>query len=492
MKNNIKPTLILIVCYLYVFLFIYAAFNKVLDFETFKGQLGQSPLLSAFAEWVAILVPAIEIIIAVLLIIPKSRYLGLLGAFLLMLMFSTYIIIILNYSSFIPCSCGGILSNMNWNEHLIFNISCLGLALIAILLFQRKTSNKNKMLYLLISSSISILLVVSLFLLSEEKMQRNNSFIRRYPHHPITELKGIPLDYNSYYIAGFNNGKIILGNNTAPLHVLSIDTALNDKKVIRIKITDSKEYPFKAVQLKIDPPFFYLFDGSIPIIYKGNTANWSAKTLTKYTTNFSLIEPINQDDFVVRSNIISSGEHTLGTIKKEYNYKLSENKNLLQKKIDGVFDTDGMLIYNKTLNKILYCYYYRNTFIVADVNLKTGKYEYTIDTISQAPMKFSYIKSNTEKKFSQQPTTINKYATTAGNYLFIKSDRLGKYELEEIAKQASIIDVYNLKKKTYEFSFYLYNYKNEEIKSFKIYNDLIIGLTNNYLIEARLKPKYFY
>jgi len=86
---------------------------------------------------------------------------------------------------------------------------------------------------------------------------------------------------------------------------------------------------------------------------------------------------------------------------------------------------------------------------------------------------------------------IQKYATTSGKYLFTKSERLGKYESESRLKEASIIDVYDIEKHTYEFSFYLYHYKNEPVKEFKIYENLIIGITKNYVIIATLKSKYF-
>lgn len=485
MKNILTP----LISYGYAFLYIYAACSKLIDFETFKVQLGQSPLLSAFADGVAFGVPVIEIGIAILLLMPQFRYIGLLGAYSLMVMFTGYIYIILNYSDFIPCSCGGILSNMSWTEHLLFNGSFVLLAIIALIVFNKKPI-KRTIYKLLIGFLLSTGTVVLLFLLSEEKMHRNNSFIRRYPHHPITMIKGIPLKYNSYYIAGFEKGKIYLGNSTAPLHLVSVDTSLKRKEPIRIQITDSKDYPFAAIQVKINPPYFYIVDGAIPIIYKGNTTNWKATLLTKNTSTFSLLEPTNKDSFVVRSNETTTREHVLGTINKTNRYELKKKNKVLQKKIDGIFDTDGMLIYNKELDKVIYSYYYRNTFIVADTDLKRTHLEKTIDTVRQLPLEFVYL-PNKEKKLAKQPKMINKYATSAGKYLFIKSDRLGKYESEEIAKQASIIDVYDLEKQTYEFSFYLYHYKNEEIKTFKIYNNLVVGLTENYLITSELKPKYF-
>lgn len=494
MKLSIRTQSLIIelITMLYILLFVYAATSKLLDFENFQVQLGQSPLLSAYANWVAFIIPSIEIVIAISLITIRFRYIALLASFGLMVMFSVYITIILNYSSFIPCSCGGILSQMNWKEHLTFNILFILLALIAIILYKNiETSCVKQLIQVAIIVIISALTVIVLFLLSEEEIHRNNSFIRRYPHHPITTIKGIPINYNSYYIAGFSKDKMYLGNNSAPLHLLSIDTALRTQKSIRIKIADSKNYAFSSVKVKVMQSKFYLSDGSVPIIYEGENTNWIAKTLIKGKTNFTQIEPTTKDIFVFRGNKKQSGEHILGKINTSKNPQPTYFQNALQKKIDGVFDTDGLLIYNQELNKILYVYYYRNSFIIADTNFKAIYKGKTIDTVTQVPMQFAYLKSKTEKKFAKQPPMIQKYATTSGKYLFTKSERLGKYESESRLKEASIIDVYDIEKHTYEFSFYLYHYKNEPVKEFKIYENLIIGITKNYVIIATLKSKYF-
>lgn len=140
--QHIKTIIIETVCLLYVLLFVYAAVSKFLDFENFQVQLGQSPLLSAFAGYVAAIVPIVEIVISGLLIFPKTRLIGLFAAFSLMVMFTAYIIIILNFSSYIPCSCGGILEKMSWKTHMVFNIVFIMLAVVAILLIQN-TNDKS-------------------------------------------------------------------------------------------------------------------------------------------------------------------------------------------------------------------------------------------------------------------------------------------------------------------------------------------------------------
>jgi hypothetical protein len=61
------------------------------------------------------------------------RSIGLYLSFALMTLFSVYILVITNYSSNVPCSCGGILEKMTWNQHLIFNLAFLVFAATTIL-----------------------------------------------------------------------------------------------------------------------------------------------------------------------------------------------------------------------------------------------------------------------------------------------------------------------------------------------------------------------
>ncbi|MDD7886113.1 MauE/DoxX family redox-associated membrane protein [Flavivirga sp. 57AJ16] len=150
MKINSKHKNILLelICMLFILLFVYAAVSKFLIFDEFKIQIGQSPVLTAYTSWVAFGVPTIEILISLALVIPKFRLPALYAAFTLMIMFTTYIFIILNFSDFIPCSCGGVLEKLDWTEHLIFNIFFVVLAFIGVMILSpQKNGNISKYAY---------------------------------------------------------------------------------------------------------------------------------------------------------------------------------------------------------------------------------------------------------------------------------------------------------------------------------------------------------
>lgn len=139
-----KEIIIEIISILLVFLFVYAAVSKLLDYEKFRVQVGQSPLLTAFGGWIAWMIPTIEILISVMLVIPRFRLAALYASFNLLIMFTAYIVAILNFSDYVPCSCGGILEKLGWTEHLIFNIGFVLLAFAGILLCHLKKGKESK------------------------------------------------------------------------------------------------------------------------------------------------------------------------------------------------------------------------------------------------------------------------------------------------------------------------------------------------------------
>lgn len=132
-----------IICFLFAVLFTYAAVSKLLEFEKFRAQLGQSPLLTAIADGVVWAVPAAELAISLLLFVPRFRLAALYASLSLMTFFTAYIVAVLYFSPYVPCSCGGILENLGWTEHLVFNLIFIALAIAAILFYTKPDKMKT-------------------------------------------------------------------------------------------------------------------------------------------------------------------------------------------------------------------------------------------------------------------------------------------------------------------------------------------------------------
>lgn len=132
MKSNTRRIIVDIVSILLIILLIYASISKLADYTTFKVQLSKSPFIHSFSSVLSWAVPASEILAVMLLISNRTRLIGLYLSLFLMALFSVYIYAMLHYSYYVPCSCGGILSKMDWGEHLVFNLIFLALNVAAV------------------------------------------------------------------------------------------------------------------------------------------------------------------------------------------------------------------------------------------------------------------------------------------------------------------------------------------------------------------------
>ncbi|WP_284653484.1 MauE/DoxX family redox-associated membrane protein [Flavobacterium terrisoli] len=463
LSSAFKKNLIYTVALLHILLFSYAAFSKLSDYETFTIQLGQSPLLSAFAGWVSWFIPLLEILLAILLMFNRTRFFALVSSFGLMMMFSAYIYIILHYSEFVPCSCGGILEKMTWNEHLVFNLCFCFLSAFAIIVSLAQLPQQNKVwktrykIILLLSTSVfAIGIVLLLFLKSEQIIHQENNFVRRYPPHLYNKSGQLNLKYDGYYFAGRVNDTIYLGNYTAPLSIVAINNNLKIIGNYKIQL-DNYELPYRAALIRISPPYFFLTDGTVPCIFRGRISNWRANEIPGIKTHFSVFETIDSTTAAIRSRNPKNNESILGQLKFSADTTIAFwNHTLLQKQIDGVFDSDGMLRYNPENQKLVYSYFYRNQFIVADKNLQLSYRGNTIDTTKTAKIKIATL-SNGDRKLAGSPLMVNKLISTSENNLFVYSNLKGRYESNKLWRQTSVIDVYDLKTKNYNYSFYVYH-----------------------------------
>lgn len=143
LQGKHKEAIISTISMLFIVLFVYAATSKLWDFQQFRVQLGQSPILTAYADGVAWMVPGVEYLLAFLLLFNGSRLAAFYGSLALMVMFTTYIFLVLQFSDYIPCSCGGVLEDLGWTEHIVFNLFFVVLAIITIVLLEAHPTLKT-------------------------------------------------------------------------------------------------------------------------------------------------------------------------------------------------------------------------------------------------------------------------------------------------------------------------------------------------------------
>jgi len=341
---------------------------------------------------------------------------------------------------------------------------------------------KKKIFYIVLTMVISSAVVVGLFVSSEHIMKRENPFVRRFMPHHIDKAEYLDVEVNSYYIAGLTNDTIYLGNYTAPLLITAVPTNLSTKVEHQIKL-DETQRSFRSLTIRVQGQEFFVSDGTIPIIYKGSTNNWKAKRFMEEKIYFSLLQPINEHQFLFRSQRAANGEHVLGKLDFNDSTTFELYDNALQKQIDGVFDTDGQLITDAITNKGIYTYYYRNQYLVYQPQTNQFTQGKTIDTTTLAKIQVTELTDGT-RKMGAPPQKVNSKAYAYNGMLYIKSDLMGKNEPRSMWKQASIIDVYDYNKNEYLYSFYAYDHHREKIKEFAVNDMHFFGLIGNSIVRC--------
>ena len=493
MRNsvNLRTILLELICLLYILLFVYAAVSKLLDFENFQVQLGQSPMLREFVLFISYGIPFLEIVLASLLLFPKTKIIGLYGAFGLMTSFSIYLFILITYSDYIPCSCGGILEKMGWEAHLLFNILFVIMAVIAIRIYGiRETISLKSQLKLLLTLFVISLGFVTLqyFRTDDEKIAQQN-FIRHYPHHPIELAWQMDLKYNSYYIAGFQEGKIYLGNVTAPLSVKVVDIHTYQQENYIINLPKSN-LRFRSLKLLVVGAYFYFYDGTTPVVFRGSISNWEANQWLYNEAYFTHMLPIDSLTIAIKALSNSTNENVLGLIHKNDSVNVSLHPKILEKQVDGIFDTDGIMTFNSDNKQLVYTYFYRNEFIVISPNFKSHLNYKTIDQTEIAQVKTVTLKKKNRKVLAEQPLTVNKNSTCSRDYVLIQSGIIGNYEPKDTWNTSSIIDAYSILNGSYQFSFYIPHQEGKTLSDFSISDSKIIAINGQYLTVYKLKSPF--
>ncbi len=480
------------VAYFYILLFFYASISKVLDFENFQIQIGQSPLLSALTGIISYSVIIIEIVVAIFLSFRQTRLFALYISLFLMSAFTAYIIIILNYSPFIPCSCGGVLEKMTWTEHLIFNVIAMIMAIIYIVIeeIRKGTLLKFYSRSIILVLVLSCGLVVALYFKSDYTSKVVNNFIRVFFPNALIESNRMTLDHEYYYFAGYNEGKIYLGDVTSPLRPQIITEDLSSKSTFVIK-PDELNFQFRNLKLLIHAPHYYLYDGSVPIIYRGNLNNSRATTVSYKDAYFNQIAVIDSTQFAIRTLNSTTRAFSLGKILLTNEKPIIELfPNILKKQIDGVFDSDGMLLSNPINGDVVYTYSYRNQIISMNQKMEVLKSQNTIDTTNIAQVKTKKL-ADGSFKMSAPPFKVNKTQIIFGNYLLNDSNLMGKYENAKKWETSSIIDIYNLHSHQYLGSFYVPASKKKKMNQMLLTENRLYVLVGKEIIAYELRDTVF-
>lgn len=464
-----------------ILLFVYASVSKLNDFENFQLQIGQSPILGTYPKTFSFATIFCELAIVVLLSIRNLRLIGLYASLGMMAAFTLYIYLILNFSGSIPCSCGGILEKMDWNEHFIFNLACVVLIIIAVIL--TKLEQKKKLTAAIqLMVTVPTLAILILFFLHIDDNKGN--FERKIISPLKLEHKTLEFPSNNYYFAGHCGDSLFLGNRRAPLLLSTVTPDFSAVKVDTIKLYNYT-HQFVSVTINVLYPYFSVSDGKVPVIYEGKLPALNAYDTGIDRLYFSRFYMIAPKKYVFKTMLVKKMENELGLLNTDRNeYQIFPD--VLKKEVDGVFDTDGDLTIDQHHNQIIYTHFYRNEIITADFDLGNVKRYRTVDSLSHTPIETKTL-GNGQKKLLRSPSVINQIQTVSDDKFYNVSKMRGQNETYKDFRNNDVIDVYESRTKKYLYSFYIRNEKRNKIKGILSTKHYLYVLSGNQLTRYAFK-----
>ncbi|MGK7391834.1 MAG: MauE/DoxX family redox-associated membrane protein [Candidatus Cyclobacteriaceae bacterium M2_1C_046] len=135
-----QQNITLIITGILILVFAYTGISKFLDMETFRSQMLSQPIPAFIKIPLSWILPALEIFVAIFLISVRTRFKGYFFATALMTVFTGYTALMtLDAFSHTPCSCGGIISTLSWEQHLFLNAVLLLSAIYGLYLISSGT-----------------------------------------------------------------------------------------------------------------------------------------------------------------------------------------------------------------------------------------------------------------------------------------------------------------------------------------------------------------
>jgi hypothetical protein len=138
-----------VVIFSYAFLYMYTGWAKFMNMPAFIRGNSKIPYLGQYAKLIGYGIPTLEIVLAILLLVPVYRIMrfALWTSTLLMALFTIYLSLMVHYVEKKLCHCGGVIESMGWKTHIVFNIIWLiaGIfALVSIQIIHSKIQKNGK------------------------------------------------------------------------------------------------------------------------------------------------------------------------------------------------------------------------------------------------------------------------------------------------------------------------------------------------------------
>lgn len=311
----------------------------------------------------------------------------------------------------------------------------------------------------------------------------DNGFTRRFYAQPIKQIEVLKVNQTIRNFSGITSKNLFF--ETA-------DPAIFYKADITLKRTDVIHFPIKESQALtsmfiscINSPYLYIAGGNIPLLVQVNLDSNIIHYTHLPTHTFSRFAVISNGSFAYRMYKKINGKWEQVFVKRNVSSDIQREQTLTsERKGDAGFSTDGLLHYDSTTHKLVYIHYYNDLVICMDTNLNVLYNLHTVDTVATTLVTAD--KHNTgaisEYTNTKPIRDVNLQSCADNGLLYINSNLKADNEARKPFNNNAVIDVYSIADRKYKGSFYIPDYNNERLHTFKVYKNHVYVLYNDEVV----------
>jgi len=340
---------------------------------------------------------------------------------------------------------------------------------------------KNSLIRIFITMACAVTLVVSLAWYSDYRSPKLNGFTRHFPGTTPLLTHTLSSRYTITAVAGFTATSIYF-QTLNPALILRANHQLGDTSYIFLPV-DSFYRTATNFEYQIDSPNIYLFARNVPAIYKWDLVS-KKKISQSYTSRiFTRSLVLEPNRFFLRgfdSSIKIPGQIFLkGSFQQGVTYRESK---LIPPHKDLGMPTDGILLRDQNTDRLVYVFFYKNSYLVLDTNFNLSGQGETIDPVDSALLKVGGgIKEG--KTFGYTNTSpkriVNIESCISDGILYNNSLIKADNESNHTFASNNAIDMYDLKTYLYRGSLDIPLLNEAKISRFKVFqHDLVAIFTD--------------
>lgn len=337
--------------------------------------------------------------------------------------------------------------------------------------------NFKRFLHLFAAAGIPVAIIFIVFKVSDKPKPRNG-FTRMIREDALVKEDVKSIKSSTYYFAGLTDSTIYFANYGESGQLISVNIYLTDFTTDTLNVPDNFRVAWQAAKINVDPPNYYLSEGVTPSIVIGDL---SLKEPAAYVTgpvHFNLVWPLSNKSVIVRYIDTKLMSQYFGKLSVVQKLEL-HTKTILERQQDGIFSVDGNLAYDNFSHRLVYTYFYRNQYLLFDTNLNLLSEARTIDTNRKAKITVPESPFEGRYQMSSPPLLVNKQSCAHKNRLYIRSMLQADNEPANDFKSNAVIDVYDLSKLSYLFSFYIPDGTADKLIDFRVQGNRLVTLYSN-------------